>query len=84
LKLEPVENRPTAKQLVVVGHATPLKTVEMEPAAVGVVVFDHTAAAPAGWTATNVPKTRPKVAASVLNRRKRDRRVDIGQIACSW
>ena len=37
----PLEEEPTAKQLVVVGHDTPFKTVEADPAGLGLATIDQ-------------------------------------------
>jgi len=74
----PIEYRPTAKQLVVVGHVTALNVLPVEPLGFGLDVDDHTAAAPAGAAVTNTPAAaNPTETTSVKALEHRERREEI-------
>jgi len=74
----PIEYRPTAKQLVVLGHATALSVLPLEPLGFGLDVDDHTAAAPAGIAvAKTPPATNPTETTSVKSLERRERREEI-------
>jgi hypothetical protein len=79
LVVEPVVYRPTAKQLWVLGHATALSVLPVEPLGFGLDVVDHTEAAPAGAAAaTTPPATRsPTETATVNTLERRERREEI-------
>ena len=78
LVVEPFVYRPTAKQLVVVGHATALKVLPVDPLGFGLDVDDHTDAAPAGAAAANTPPaTSATETATVENLERRERREEI-------
>jgi hypothetical protein len=78
LFVAPIEYRPTAKQLVVVGHATALNVVPVDALGFGLDVDDHAAAAPAGVAVTNTPPAaKPAETTSVKTLERRERREEI-------
>jgi hypothetical protein len=75
LVVAPIVYRPTAKQLVVAGHATALNVVAVEPFGFGLDTDDHTDAAPAGAAVANTPlAANPTESARVNTLERRERR----------